>query len=146
MDLSAISTTFLIYNLINPNGPALIDPSSIDVRDVARASVLALRAPPTSKVGRKRFILSAEWFSSADAIAHIEKVHPGLKDRLSEPAKNTGPAPKSNLDTSRAKEVLGLEFIDWHKTVEDTVDSLLILEKDWTSKGWVPQTLDAATI
>ena len=44
--------------------------------------------------------------------------------------------PESNFDTSRVKEVLGFEFTDWHKTVDDAVDSLLALEKDWLSQGW----------
>ena len=136
VDISSISTNRLIYNLISANGPGLPDPSTIDVRDVARASVLSLRAPPTSQVGRKRFLLSGEWFSGSQAVEYLEKTRPQLKDRLSEIARQSGPVPESNFDTSRVKEVLGFEFTDWHKTVDDAVDSLLALEKDWLSQGW----------
>ena len=146
MDIGSISTNWVIYNLLSAAGPSMGAPGTIDVRDVALACVLSLRAPPTSEVGRKRFILCAEWFSSADAVKHIEKVHPELKDRLSESARHSGPVPESNLDTSRAKEVLGLEFTDWRKTVTDAVDSLLELERDWLSKGWTPQTFNVSEL
>lgn len=135
---SALSTNGFLYNLLRRDGPPLMHPSCIDVRDVARALVLSLTAPPTSKVGRKRLLLSGEWFAPAEAYAYVAEARPELKGRLSEVWKKAGPVPKSNVDTSRAKEVLGLEFTDWHKTVLDGVDALIALEKEWISQGWVP--------
>ena len=140
MELSAISTNYLIRDLLRTDGPGFPDPSTIDVRDVARAAVLSLRGPPTSQVGRKRFLLSSPWFSSSEAVEYIAQIRPDLKDRLSEAAKHSGPVPESNFDTSRVKELLGFEFTDWHKTISDAVESVLKLEADWKSKGWVPPT------
>lgn len=135
---SALSTNFFLQDLLRPDGPAPLGPSTIDVRDVARALVLDLTAPPTSQVGRKRFLMSGPWIAPAEVAAYIAEVRPELKDRLSEEWKKAGPIPKSNIDTSRVEEVLGLEFTDWHKTVLDGVDSFIALEKQWISQGWAP--------
>lgn len=113
-------------------------PSTVDVRDVAEALVLSLTAPPSSKVGRKRILMSGEWFGSKKAVDYIAEVRPELKGRLSEAAKASAPDRESNVDVSRAKEVLGIEFTDWRKTLIDAVDSLLALEEEWASQGWVP--------
>lgn len=44
----------------------------------------------------------------------------------------------ASIDTTVAKEELGLkEFITWQKTLLDTVDSLLELEKKWAEAKWV---------
>lgn len=136
--IAALSTNFFLYDMLRPNGPPMMRPAWIDVRDVARGLVLSLTAPPTSKVGQKRMIMSGEWFSLAEAANYVAEMRPGLKDRLSEAWKKAGPVPKSNIDSSRAKEVLGLEFTDWHKTILDGVDSIIALEKEWKSQGWVP--------
>jgi hypothetical protein len=40
----------------------------------------------------------------------------------------------ASLDTTVAKQNLGLpDFITWQQTLSDTVDSLLVLEKKWSS-------------
>ena len=42
------------------------------------------------------------------------------------------PGPLSRTDTTRAKEVLGTtEYVDWRKTLDDTIDALLEAEKSW---------------
>ena len=136
--LSALSTNFFLYDLVRPTGPEQMAPNTVDVRDVATALVRTLTAPPTSQVGRKRFPLSGEWYGSRAAADYLAEVRPDLRPRLSEAAKNAGPVKKSNIDTSRAEEVLGLKATDWHKTVLDGVESLLKLEQDWKNQGWVP--------
>ena len=136
--LSALSTNFFLYDLLRPSGPQQLGPATIDVRDVATALILSLNAPPTSKVGRKRFLLSGEWYGARAAAEYLAEVRPDLRGRLSEAAKNAGPTKKINIDTSRAEEVLGLKFTDWHKTVLDGIESLLELEQDWKNQGWVP--------
>jgi len=136
--ISALSTNSMIYNFIRPEGGIPPHPSHIDVRDVARGLVAALRSPPTSQVGRKRILMSGEWFSPKDAVDYIAEVRPELKGRLSEQAKAAGPVPKSTFNDGRAEEVLGLEFSSWKKTVIDAVDDLLRLEKEWEAKGLVP--------
>ncbi|KAI0072519.1 hypothetical protein K474DRAFT_1667763 [Panus rudis PR-1116 ss-1] len=86
--ISGLSTNGYLYQLINPTGPAPPVAANIDVRDVAKALVAALKAPTTSQVGRKRIPLSGEWFSGKEAIEYLAKVRPQLKDRLSKVAVN----------------------------------------------------------
>ena len=52
------------------------------------------------------------------------------------------------MDSRKALEVLGVTLTPWKKTVDDGLDAILKLEKDWTEKGvdltslkdntWVP--------
>ncbi|KLO12865.1 NAD(P)-binding protein [Schizopora paradoxa] len=106
-------------------------PLTVDVRDVAKAHVLALTAPPTSQVGRKRMLVAGEPFLWKDAVEHLLAVRPELRERLPDPseARKLG---TSTMDVTRTREVLGLDsYIDWRKTVEDSVDSLLSIEQSW---------------
>lgn len=128
----------MVYELIRPEGAVPIHPSYIDVRDVALALVSALKSPPHSQVGRKRILMSGDWFSPKEAVEYIAEVRPELKDRVSTNALNSGPVGTRNIDNTRLKEVLGLVPRPWKETILDAVDSLIGLEKEWKSKGLVP--------
>ncbi|PSR78757.1 hypothetical protein PHLCEN_2v7292 [Hermanssonia centrifuga] len=130
-NISALSTNSILYDLIRPDGPLPRSPGWVDVRDVAKALVVALRAPPASEVGRKRIIMGGEWFSPMEYLA---EVRPELKDRLSEEVKRAGPVPKSIIDNTRAKEILGMEVTPWKCTLVEAIDDIVRLEKEWTSK------------
>lgn len=137
--MSALSTNFYIYNLLQPIAPLIPTALLIDVRDVARACVLALCAPPTTSVGRKRFLMADPWLDYRAAAAYIRTARPSLAGRLS---KNVDAAPEPgrfNLDVSRAREVLGLTYTPWQDTLLSGVDSLLAIEKEWVAKGWEPE-------
>lgn len=129
----------MLYDLLRPDGPPPLSPAFIDVRDVARAMVNALDAPPTSQVGRKRMIMSGEWFSAKDAVEYIAQVRPALKDRLSKLAESAPPAPKAPVDNTRAREVLKLEIGDWRDSVIGAIDDLIKLEAEWKVKGVIPK-------
>lgn len=61
------------------------------------------------------------------------KTRPELTDRLValNPG-NTPPGPIAALSTKVARENLGIQdYITWEKSLVDTVDSLLALEKKW---------------
>ena len=142
-----LSTNAFVYmGLMSPQGypPPTEDPIGrwIDVRDVALACVLALTAPPSSApgIGRKRLLISGEWFSFGDTVDHLAVVRPELKTRLSQRAKEyPREEDRTLVDNARAKEVLGLSKLrTWKETIPETVDSLLALEKDWNSKGLKP--------
>lgn len=137
--LTGLSTNKLIYNLLRPDGPLPPSNSFIDVRDVARAVINALNSPPTSQVGRKRILMSGEWFSAKDAVDYIAQQRPQLEDRLTKLANDAPPAQKSPINNSRAKEVLGLEVTGWKETVLAAVDDLLRLEATWKTKGLTPR-------
>ncbi len=141
-DLNALSTNSTIYSFLRPDTAAFpIAPGAIDVRDTARAHVLALESPLSSKVGRKRVaIVCPHECSYRVAIETIARERPELKERLADA--RMAPEWSSNtlsLDWKRIEEVIGIKpdsFIPWEKTVLDSVDSLLRIEKVWKEKGF----------
>jgi nucleoside-diphosphate-sugar epimerase len=116
-----------------PVPPHVRTPYFVDVRDVARAHVEALRVPKVPTGGdleSKRFLLSGGDFTWTDAVIYLQETRPELKERL--PVVGAVEAPEgvlSTIDTRQAKEVLGIEFIEWKKCVDDTVNSFLEAEK-----------------
>jgi nucleoside-diphosphate-sugar epimerase len=106
-------------------------PQSVDVRDVARAHVLALKVPPSADEP-KRFILSSSTFTSKEAIEFIAQARPELKGRLPVITGKEPPVPPfAILDTSATEKILGLgNYVKWQDTVLDTIDDLLRVEKE----------------
>ncbi|KAK0193281.1 hypothetical protein F5146DRAFT_375744 [Armillaria mellea] len=140
-DLNALSTNSTIYSFLRPDTAAFpIAPGAIDVRDTARAHVLALESPLSSKIGRKRVaIVCPRECSYRVAIETIARERPELKERLADA--RMAPEWPSNtlpLDWKRIEEVIGIRpdsFVPWEKTILDSVDSLLRIEKIWKEKG-----------
>lgn len=143
-DNASLSTLYYFGQEIMPEGgssviidriPQMWPAITIDVRDVARAHILALTAPPASEVGRKRLIISGPSFSWVDAVDHLRKVMPELSDRLATPAEGAvekEPLKVVTFDTKKAEDILGLrEYIDWKKTVVDATKSILEVERSW---------------
>ena len=65
------------------------------------------------------------------AVEHLREARPELKERLADTSE-VADFKMATLDSRTAKDILGMrEFIDWKKTVEDTADSILTLEKEW---------------
>jgi len=129
---NAWSTNEWIYRFLSPDGQFPIHGGCADIVDVARAHVLALTAPPTSEVGRKRILMSTEWFHYSEVVEYIAKVRPHLKPRLLDGRKARKTQMLGNIvDASRCKEVLGLEMRDWRDTIIDAVDAVLDAERQW---------------
>ncbi|TDL23614.1 NAD-P-binding protein [Rickenella mellea] len=140
-DVGALSSNGMFYqNVLKVSSGKLppvqsVGPINVDVRDVAKAHVLALKSPHTSQVGQKRLFIGDrnQFFSWKDAVEHLKSARPAISDRLPDTseAQHTKIA---NVDTSRAAEILGLTtYTPWEKTVEDTAAALLAVEKDWSS-------------
>ncbi|THH28836.1 hypothetical protein EUX98_g5354 [Antrodiella citrinella] len=130
---STMATPFF-HNMIRPDAPPP-PPDFVDIRDVARALVASLTAPPTSKVGRKRILLASEVVQVRDIASFIAKERPELASRVSSIALNTEPNLKAVVDNLRLKEVLNLEPTPWTTTILDAVDALVKLENHWKSRG-----------
>lgn len=118
--------------LVHPQNPG---PLVIDVRDAARAHVLALTAPLSTEpsIGRKRILVAGPHFMWRDAVEHLAVSHPALaaQGRLKDIgfSKSAKELKMMSFDTDRAEAVLGLkEFVPWEKTVDDMVDSILRIE------------------
>ena len=134
-------TNAFVYGLISgPVGrpvdgyPATgVPPMNVDVRDVARAHVLALKVPP-SRDAPKRFILSPNTFTWKEAVEFLAQARPELKGRLpiitgDEPP--VAPGATSTFDTSASERILGIKnYVKWQDTILDTVDDLLRIEKE----------------
>ena len=107
-------------------------PMNVDVRDVARAHVLALKLPPSSTL--KRFVLSTSTFTWADAVALLAEKRPELKERLPVVTGKEPPlGPVAKLDTSKTDSELGMKnYVKWQDTILDTIDHQLRIEKGQT--------------
>ena len=105
---------------------------NVDVRDVARAHVLALKTTPPSGSSSdtpKRYIVSSSRFTWEEAVEFLAVARPELKGRL---PVITGKEPAvATLDTSATEAGLGLKnYIRWQDTILDTIDDMLRVEKE----------------
>ncbi|EIW58515.1 NAD-P-binding protein [Trametes versicolor FP-101664 SS1] len=161
----SLGTNALIYQLIagEPGRPLppQLPPYYCNVRDVARAHVLALGLPRTpayaakallsdllqhrrgsclpklpadAGVQGKRFIVAGPGAMLwVDAVKMILVERPALKDRL--PRLDDAPplpGPLSAVNTTRANEVLGMkEYAGLQETLLEAVDALTTAETTW---------------
>ena len=142
-NVSELSTSVMVYNfVVGPEKTFYTLPiGHVDVRDVAAAMVGGIKIK-----GNHRLLLTGEWFDWADAVKHIAASRPELAPRLIKTG-FTGQT-RPIIDSTKALEVLGIALTPWKKTVDDGLDALLKLEKEWTEKGidltplrnnvWVP--------
>ncbi|KAF8154867.1 hypothetical protein B0H34DRAFT_799600 [Crassisporium funariophilum] len=131
---SGLGTNSFPYMLVNGGIPPVMPPWIADVRDVAKAHVLALGLPSKS-VGVRRFLVNGSNFTWKQAAKHLKSVRPGINVALLEKFTEL-PGKASTLDTTRARKILGLEdFITPEKTMEDATDALLALQRSWSSRA-----------
>jgi len=123
-----------IYQLINGKNKELPPeglPLFVDVRDVARAHVLAIQ---NDFVVGQRVLLSGGPYSLYESVKLIAEKRPELKPRLPS-LDNAKPEtrPIARIDTSIAENDLGLSFTSYEKCLFDTIDALLEKERrEWT--------------
>ncbi|KAJ4481272.1 hypothetical protein J3R30DRAFT_3700970 [Lentinula aciculospora] len=129
---TSIGTNFNLIKIITTGTdayPTFPHGHLVDVRDIARAHIAALSAPPIP--GRdKRLIISNTIFKWKDVSDLIRRERPDLAFRL--PKEDIIPPRQSDapLDTSFASEVLGLtEFIHWEETALAAIDVQIAWEK-----------------
>ncbi|KAF8640264.1 hypothetical protein AX16_010159 [Volvariella volvacea WC 439] len=146
---SDLGTNTMISSLIKGKQPPPFAPLWVDVRDTARAHVAVLELPSLPQdtprtqenLQHKRFLVSGkEHLTWKSALEFLHETRPDIKDRL--PARDVygDEDPQggklAKLDVSRAEKVLGFEdWIDWKKCLNETVDSLLELEKEDAKGG-----------
>jgi nucleoside-diphosphate-sugar epimerase len=138
-DFQAISSNFLIFNLLFPTGGHLLSPAYIDFRDVARAHVGALDSKPDKKKRKRIIFVSPHGLTLKHVFDIIKKDHPELERRFV-----TAPAPefpydRMDVDFERIEEVTGMrkqDFYTLEETISDTVNDLLKLEEEWKKNGY----------
>ena len=141
-DYGALSTNLYIYHFLTKEGRAFPPyPGYADVRDVARMRVGALTAAHESSVGRKRLPVAAPYdVDYKQALQFVADAHPEVRDRLVDA--NTVPEYPINrlpVDLKRVEEVTGVKvssYYTWKETILDAMESVLALEKSWTSQGY----------
>ncbi|THU80423.1 NAD(P)-binding protein [Dendrothele bispora CBS 962.96] len=133
------STNKFFYGIISPEAGYPHHGFWIDVRDVAKCHVKALKAPPTSTVGRKRLIIASPHdMEYGDVLKFLAEARPQLKSRL-----NKTDPPKwmhyhLPCDFARIEELLGIkkeDFFTRDDTLLNTIDDYLALEEEWAKQG-----------
>ena len=134
--VAALSTSVALHTVLNP-GDVLgsSELGFVDVRDVAEAQIAGIKTSGHHRV----LIGGSEWFDLRDAVDHLTAARSELKDRLANPisAGRTVPA----VDNARVIDLLGVPITPWRKSVEDGVDGLLKVEKEWSEAGVDPSVL-----
>ncbi|KAG5349869.1 putative uncharacterized oxidoreductase [Termitomyces sp. T112] len=127
---SQLGTNGFIHGLVSGAPLTPIPPFIADVRDVAKAHVLALgvnRKP----LGEKRYIANGGNFTWRQAAAHLNKVRPEIKTAAIDAFADL-PGPASKLDTTHTTQQLNFgTWIPTEKTIEDAADALVALKKTW---------------
>ena len=135
-DIPALTTSIFFYNFLTgpPTTVGKLTGGFIDVRDVARALVAGIK--PKVPGNHRLLIASLPRFDSADILAHITSIRPELKDRLIKSESSGRGGIVADEEVTKTVEVLGMgEMTPWKKTVEDSLESMLELEKVWKEKG-----------
>ncbi|CAA7262412.1 unnamed protein product [Cyclocybe aegerita] len=130
--LQELGTNTFAYNVLKGvSYPPVAPPFVVDARDVARAHILVINLPPSSDIGSKRFLVNAGNFTWKQTAEHYKQVFPS-ENVLALDGFQDLPGTPSVLDSTKAKEVLGLkQFVEPKKTMEDAAKDLLELAKKW---------------
>jgi len=141
----SFSTNAHLYTLITNNDSNISAslPGYIDLRDIARAHVLAVESNSQSNGKPKRLAIGSPHNNNfKDTLKYIAEERPELKDRLIKPEKapnQTGGSPLEGIEYERLERVIGFkkgEFRSWKETILDTVDGFVKLEESWKSRGF----------
>lgn len=125
---AGLGTNGMILGLISGAKVPQPPPFIVDVRDVAKAHVLALKVLPNPKVEAKRYIVNGGNLTWRDAVEHLNEVHPKIKTAEFE---ENGEA--ATLDTKNTVEELNFgPFIDPKDTIVAAAEALIALQKTWT--------------
>lgn len=101
-----------------PRVPEFGLPASVDVRDVAKAHIKALSLPEGKS---ERFLLCQGMNNFEDGLAGLRAK--GEKG-LGEEGTKLKPEERFSLDTTKARKTLGIDFIPFQQTVEDTWEAV----------------------
>jgi len=136
-DVPSLNANQFIYQLLTPNAvfPPFPVIAQVHTKDVTRAHILALTAPPLSSGRRKRLILTSGEMPWIEAVEYLKAQRPDLAWRvvnITEEAKASLPRFLFKLDTKLTEEVLGLNsdnMINWREALLEVADWVLEWEK-----------------
>lgn len=137
---TTLSTNYILYSLFAvPQAaypPESIPDHVVDVRDVAKACVLAMTAakPQSTHPRHRRILLCSGTFSWKEVAVVIAQTYPHIQNRVvdrGEPMELSKRG-SAQIDVSMAGDILGWrEYIPWQTTIKDAVASLLETENQW---------------
>ncbi|KAF5365336.1 hypothetical protein D9758_005495 [Tetrapyrgos nigripes] len=148
-DIGPLTSNLFIYQLLQRDAAQFMAAAGfIDIRDLARAHILALDSIPQSAVSDrkvKRLAIAAPYGSDLEeAVKYISQERPELKERLIDFEKTKpilsmklpepSPWELKGIEYGRLEEILGMkkrEFRTWKETVLDAVDRLVKMEERW---------------
>ena len=101
----------------------------VDVRDVALAHVRAIEPGYAEKAANKRFLCTAGKFCNKEVLDVLRKGLPELEKqgKLPPSSRKGGGFPEEgsySVDTSRIRDLLGIQFMSLQQTICDTAKSL----------------------
>jgi nucleoside-diphosphate-sugar epimerase len=126
-----LGTNKYIYGIMKGPIPQ-IPPHIVDVRDVAKAHVLAMDLPRNPGVLERRYLVNGGILPWREAVEHLRVSHPELKMPPADQYPEM-PGPASILDMSDT--ITDLKFYDKFRepkqVIDDTVVVLQQIEKTW---------------
>jgi len=140
-DRAGLGSSEFVYSLITggPDGPNTYPPVPfghiVDVRDVAKAHIMALSVPPRTDGHNKRFIVSSKISTWKETAELFRVKRPEVTSRL--PHETAVPSPQTcaPLNLTFTEEVLGFkEYIPWEETMLGSLDDALRWEKETNAK------------
>jgi len=135
---TTLSTDLFLFRILQPSG-SFPSVDYIDVRDLARAHVLALKSGASPDGRRKRVPIASPYrFDWKTATENLALQRPDLKDRLADASKAPTSTRLGAPDFKRLEAVVGMkesEFVKSQDTLLDTVDALVGLEEQWKKAG-----------
>jgi len=119
------TTNGLLYTIITGNVLPII-PCIVDVRDVAKAHLLAMGLPPSPGVLNRRYITNSGTISWKEAVEYMQKTHPELKM----PPASEYPDYQLNVDTSDTIRDLKFgKFREPREVLDDAIAALQEIQK-----------------
>jgi len=126
-----LGTLDYLHPILSNKYPDSVHGYLVDVRDVAKAHILSLSAPP-AKDQDKRFLVLGKHFTWKEVGDVIRRGRPELASRLPGTDDTHVAQFDAPLDTSLTEELLGFSadvYTPWEQTVLDSIDQILAWEK-----------------
>ncbi|KAL0581095.1 hypothetical protein V5O48_000884 [Marasmius crinis-equi] len=135
-----------IYHLIVPDGAYPSTGYYVDVRDAAKAHVLALKSPLVSSPTEKKQItfVSPEVVDPGRAVSLLAEKRPALKDRLIRGEPPVLDEKPLACDFGKIQAILGFskaDFTSFETTILDTIDDYVEIESRWIKDGYTTFTI-----
>jgi nucleoside-diphosphate-sugar epimerase len=147
-DIGAMSSNAFPFQILaaKPGGefPPIPNHLFLDIREGARAHVVALRAPLAKDVGRKRILVNSGSLSWVEVTEFWPKARFALRGKLPDTKTGSNVKLPASMSTKRAAELLNMQtFKDLDSLMEETADDLLRVLGEWAKETDAPAAAPA---